>query len=289
MYIWYLVSRQFQTHLDTPLPWFSTRGSAGLPGAGVRPQEFLVSCASSYSGQCRQAEAIQQCNLNSNLSHHTYFAGSAWVAAVAVLTATNPSAVWAGAVFAKMDVSVQVSTDWGKDTHTYKMGEDVVVWTDKVGPYNNPQDCKEGKSSWQTKQNGSVNLFQDGEMDKPNSSSILCSTAVWFHCPELVLSPLGVSGDIWIQYSWPLWVGGFLPQAQVAEFLGNLAHPFTWFKITKVKTLPWSRESSHLGKKLNLIVFFFEQRLNFHQCSLRLSIGETLEGHAFFSSPRSFW
>ena len=28
----------------------------------------------------------------------------------------------------------------GKDTHTYKMGEDVVVWTDKVGPYNNPQD-----------------------------------------------------------------------------------------------------------------------------------------------------
>lgn len=28
----------------------------------------------------------------------------------------------------------------GKDTHTYKNGEDVVVWTDKVGPYNNPQD-----------------------------------------------------------------------------------------------------------------------------------------------------
>ena len=28
----------------------------------------------------------------------------------------------------------------GKDTHTYKAGEDVVVWTDKVGPYNNPQD-----------------------------------------------------------------------------------------------------------------------------------------------------
>mmetsp|Transcript_12930 Transcript_12930/g.24417 ORF Transcript_12930/g.24417 Transcript_12930/m.24417 type:complete len:625 (+) Transcript_12930:70-1944(+) len=31
----------------------------------------------------------------------------------------------------------------GKDTHTYKSGEDVVVWTDKVGPYNNPQETYE--------------------------------------------------------------------------------------------------------------------------------------------------
>ncbi|CAL1148391.1 unnamed protein product [Cladocopium goreaui] len=31
----------------------------------------------------------------------------------------------------------------GKDTHAYKMGEDVVVWTDKVGPYNNPQETYE--------------------------------------------------------------------------------------------------------------------------------------------------
>ena len=30
----------------------------------------------------------------------------------------------------------------GKDTHTYKPLEDVVVWTDKVGPYNNPQDAE---------------------------------------------------------------------------------------------------------------------------------------------------
>jgi transmembrane 9 superfamily protein 3 len=28
----------------------------------------------------------------------------------------------------------------GKDTHTYEPGEAVVVWTDKVGPYNNPQE-----------------------------------------------------------------------------------------------------------------------------------------------------
>mmetsp|Transcript_105213 Transcript_105213/g.280086 ORF Transcript_105213/g.280086 Transcript_105213/m.280086 type:complete len:646 (-) Transcript_105213:109-2046(-) len=28
----------------------------------------------------------------------------------------------------------------GKDTHRYKTSEDVVVWTDKVGPYNNPQE-----------------------------------------------------------------------------------------------------------------------------------------------------
>jgi len=28
----------------------------------------------------------------------------------------------------------------GKDTHRYKDREDVVVWTDKVGPYNNPQE-----------------------------------------------------------------------------------------------------------------------------------------------------
>jgi len=28
----------------------------------------------------------------------------------------------------------------GKDTHRYKPGEEVVVWTDKVGPYNNPQE-----------------------------------------------------------------------------------------------------------------------------------------------------
>lgn len=52
--------------------------------------------------------------------------GHAWVAAVAVLVATDSSMVWAG-----------------KDTHTYKMGEDVVVWTDKVGPYNNPQETYE--------------------------------------------------------------------------------------------------------------------------------------------------
>ncbi|CAE7611870.1 TM9SF3 [Symbiodinium natans] len=31
----------------------------------------------------------------------------------------------------------------GKDTHTYTAGEDVVVWTDKVGPYNNPQETYE--------------------------------------------------------------------------------------------------------------------------------------------------
>lgn len=31
----------------------------------------------------------------------------------------------------------------GKDTHTYKPLEDVVVWTDKVGPYNNPQETYE--------------------------------------------------------------------------------------------------------------------------------------------------
>ena len=30
----------------------------------------------------------------------------------------------------------------GKDTHTYKPLEDVVVWTDNVGPYNNPQDAQ---------------------------------------------------------------------------------------------------------------------------------------------------
>jgi len=52
--------------------------------------------------------------------------GHAWAAAVAVLVAANPLSVWAG-----------------KDTHTYKMGEDVVVWTDKVGPYNNPQETYE--------------------------------------------------------------------------------------------------------------------------------------------------
>merc|ERR1719210_3221358 len=28
----------------------------------------------------------------------------------------------------------------GKDTHTYRESEQVVVWTDKVGPYNNPQE-----------------------------------------------------------------------------------------------------------------------------------------------------
>jgi len=28
----------------------------------------------------------------------------------------------------------------GKDTHEYKPGESLVVWTDKVGPYNNPQE-----------------------------------------------------------------------------------------------------------------------------------------------------
>jgi len=28
----------------------------------------------------------------------------------------------------------------GKDTHRYTQAEDVVVWTDKVGPYNNPQE-----------------------------------------------------------------------------------------------------------------------------------------------------
>mmetsp|Transcript_76337 Transcript_76337/g.247202 ORF Transcript_76337/g.247202 Transcript_76337/m.247202 type:complete len:644 (+) Transcript_76337:71-2002(+) len=28
----------------------------------------------------------------------------------------------------------------GKDTHTYQNDEEVVVWTDKVGPYNNPQE-----------------------------------------------------------------------------------------------------------------------------------------------------
>jgi len=28
----------------------------------------------------------------------------------------------------------------GKDTHTYRDSEQVVVWTDKVGPYNNPQE-----------------------------------------------------------------------------------------------------------------------------------------------------
>merc|ERR1719189_1233509 len=28
----------------------------------------------------------------------------------------------------------------GKDTHQYEQSEKVVVWTDKVGPYNNPQE-----------------------------------------------------------------------------------------------------------------------------------------------------
>lgn len=37
-------------------------------------------------------------------------------------------------------VAAPLGADAGKDTHEYENGEEVTVWTDKVGPYNNPQE-----------------------------------------------------------------------------------------------------------------------------------------------------
>eukprot|EP00440_Ansanella_granifera_P003608 gb/GFBE01003912.1/.p1 GENE.gb/GFBE01003912.1/~~gb/GFBE01003912.1/.p1 ORF type:complete len:625 (+),score=126.51 gb/GFBE01003912.1/:1-1875(+) len=52
----------------------------------------------------------------------------------------------------------------GKDTHTYKLGEDVVVWTDKVGPYNNPQETYEYSSLGLCELEGEDIAVEQGEL-----------------------------------------------------------------------------------------------------------------------------
>jgi transmembrane 9 superfamily protein 3 len=52
----------------------------------------------------------------------------------------------------------------GKDTHTYTPGENVVVWTDKVGPYNNPQETYRYKTLGLCEMEGDDIQVEQGEL-----------------------------------------------------------------------------------------------------------------------------
>mmetsp|Transcript_51445 Transcript_51445/g.83428 ORF Transcript_51445/g.83428 Transcript_51445/m.83428 type:complete len:630 (-) Transcript_51445:49-1938(-) len=78
--------------------------------------------------------------------------------------AAMPRAPAVRVALAVLLAAVPLAVRAGKDTHIYKAQEDVVVWTDKVGPYNNPQETYNYHSLGLCELDGDDIVVEQGEV-----------------------------------------------------------------------------------------------------------------------------